>query len=52
MIERCFAVRLVGGPGVLEGRVEIRRYGVWGTVCHDYFDDAAAQVVCNMLGLG
>ena len=50
--ERCFAVRLAGGPSSREGRLEILRYGVWGTVCDNGFNDAAAQVACFMLGYG
>ena len=49
---RCFAVRLVGGPSGREGRLEIFHNSVWGTVCDDDFDDAAARVACFMLGYG
>ena len=41
--------RLVPGPR--EGRVEVKRHGVWGTVCNDDFDYNDAQVVCRSLGL-
>jgi len=45
-------VRLVGGPGSHEGRLEVHYNGVWGTVCdyYNYFNDTAAKVVCYMLG--
>jgi len=46
----CSTVRLVGGPSPQEGRLEVRYKGIWGTVCDDYFDNAAAKVVCHMLG--
>ena len=45
-------VRLIGGYNQLEGRLEVHHNGVWGTVCDDYFSDAAARVVCYMLGYG
>jgi len=45
-------VRLVGGSNSLEGRLEVRHNGQWGTVCSDGFTDAAAKVVCNMLSFG
>ena len=48
----CNIVRLVGGSYQREGRLEVYHNGVWGTVCRDYFNDAAAKVVCNMLGYG
>ncbi|XP_024086083.1 uncharacterized protein LOC106674111 [Cimex lectularius] len=49
-------VRLVGIGGesrsnkITEGRLEVRRFGVWGTVCDDDFGSKEAEVVCNSLG--
>jgi len=43
-------VRLIGYNN--RGRLEVLHNGVWGTVCGDLFNDAAATVVCNMLGFG
>ncbi|XP_041362239.1 scavenger receptor cysteine-rich type 1 protein M130-like isoform X2 [Gigantopelta aegis] len=41
---------LVGGQSDREGRVEIIRGGVRGTVCDDGWDDRDATVVCRMMG--
>ncbi|KAI8496818.1 scavenger receptor [Branchiostoma belcheri] len=45
-------IRLVGGSGPNEGRVEIRPADSfrWGTVCHNTFGFEDAEVVCRMLG--
>jgi len=46
------AVRLAGSGLDNAGRLEINYGGIWGTVCHDKFDDDDAKVACYMLGFG
>ena len=43
-------VRLVGGSGPHEGRVEICVNEVWGTICSNSSNTAVAKVVCGQLG--
>ncbi|KAK3101030.1 hypothetical protein FSP39_000381 [Pinctada imbricata] len=45
-------VRLLGGQGRYEGRVEIysKAAGQWGTVCDTNWDDNDATVICKMMG--
>ena len=37
-------VRLADGQDSMSGRVELRRNGVWGTICDDDFDTKDAAV--------
>ncbi|XP_069872393.1 macrophage scavenger receptor types I and II isoform X1 [Dipodomys merriami] len=43
-------VRLIGGGGPHEGRVEIFHDGLWGTICDDHWEIRAGRVVCRSLG--
>ncbi|KAM4819827.1 scavenger receptor cysteine-rich type 1 protein M130 [Thomomys bottae] len=45
-------LRLVDGGGRCAGRLELRREGVWGSVCDDGFGAREAAVVCAQLGCG
>ena len=48
------SLRLIQGTesplDVLEGRLEIFKNGLWGTVCSDTFDMLAANISCRQLG--
>ncbi|XP_007450821.1 PREDICTED: macrophage scavenger receptor types I and II isoform X1 [Lipotes vexillifer] len=50
MLTPSKTVRLVGGSGPHEGRVEIFHDGQWGTVCDDRWELRGGQVICRSLG--
>ncbi|XP_045211817.2 uncharacterized protein LOC123563207 [Mercenaria mercenaria] len=43
-------IRLAGGNTSYDGRIEVNYSSTWGTVCDNGFDNADAQVFCQMLG--
>ena len=43
-------IRLVNGSTPLEGRVEIKLKGQWGTMCGKRADVFTAKVICRQLG--
>ncbi|KAL6467267.1 hypothetical protein MHYP_G00250710 [Metynnis hypsauchen] len=46
------SMRLVDGPGVCSGRLEVKSHQSWTTVCEAGFDWQDAEVVCRELDCG
>ena len=46
----CQNLRLVGTSNDYEGRVEVLRDNIWGTICDAHWDTRDAHVVCTQLG--
>ncbi|PIN90355.1 hypothetical protein AB205_0097460 [Aquarana catesbeiana] len=44
------SIRLAGGKGSHEGRLEVFHTAQWGTVCDDGWNDMNTHVVCRQLG--
>ena len=44
------AIRVVDGPALNEGRVEVCFNETWGTVCDDLWNQKDAIVACRQLG--
>ena len=38
------------GPNNASGRIEVCRFGCWGTVCNEHWDTDDANVACRQLG--
>ena len=45
-------IELVDGSNAKEGRIEVIRNGIRGTVCDDEWSNEDAKVICRMLGHG
>ena len=45
-------MRLVNGPTMYEGRVEVCDNGAWGTICDNGWGTRDVQAVCAQLGFG
>lgn len=43
-------IRLADGPLPSQGRVEIKSFNTWGTICHDNFGILEANLICRMVG--
>ncbi|XP_052238541.1 scavenger receptor cysteine-rich domain superfamily protein-like [Dreissena polymorpha] len=43
-------IKLVGGMNASDGRVEMKVFDTWGTICSDSFGFEEANVICSMIG--